>query len=122
MVKSCNECEKTYSSNDKLRNHIAIVHRGEKNFSCDKCDKSFGQKNHLKRHTDVVHDGVKKFKCDQCSSSFGQKTHLQKHERFHHGKENEEIGKNAIEYRCDPYSPIILSHTSACIRWLDSNV
>ena len=49
-IHKCPLCEKSYTTNYTLKDHVAYIHRGEKNQKCDKCGRSFGYIRALQRH------------------------------------------------------------------------
>ena len=62
----------------KLKNHIAVVHRGERPYKCDQCDQTFCYSNALKEHKDTIHEGVM-FTCQYCSKQMNRIANLNKH-------------------------------------------
>ena len=73
----CQECNKKFSSQERLNNHKSKVHSGAI-FKCEHCPRTFtklGEKNcHENNHT-------RPFKCDQCDKTFGKNSTLQGHLR-----------------------------------------
>jgi len=51
----CMECDKQYRTKRALNDHIAIVHRGQKNYACNECGKAFGRQNNLIDHVKRKH-------------------------------------------------------------------
>ena len=114
-IHKCPLCEKSYTTNYTLKDHVAYIHRGEKNQKCDKCGRSFGYIRALQRHkkstecksfldldsketinlpnTDQYIDSVKKFRCEFCQKAFGQKATLKKHISKIHGTKNDILKK-----------------------------
>ena len=43
----CEICEKTFSTNQSMSQHISIVHGEAKNFECNVCSKNFGHKHEV---------------------------------------------------------------------------
>lgn len=52
----CSICDKTYSSQDILRYHVAKVHSSAKPFQCDLCPRSYKYNKSLKIHR-LKHQG-----------------------------------------------------------------
>ena len=77
----CQLCEKVYSDNRGLQDHIMIVHEGKKdNFVCEICSKSFSRRTSLAAHK-LLHTGeYKVYHCDNCSASFKDKRYLVRHQ------------------------------------------
>ena len=97
-VYSCEDCDKTFASPGKLRQH-EYTHTGETPFECSipgqkknfkgtfillqsfsGCDKKFTSKFKLKRHI-LIHSQTKTFLCDVCHRAFRRKDHLKNHEK-----------------------------------------
>merc|ERR1712098_114058 len=77
----CQFCEKVYSDNRGLQDHIKIIHEGKKdNFVCDICSKSFSRRTSLAAHK-LLHSGeFKVYNCDNCPASFKDKRYLVRHQ------------------------------------------
>ena len=73
----CSICSKSYSSYDKLRNHISTVHEGK--IHCPICSKIFSNQCKLGKHISTAHEGKNSFKCEKCGSNFTEKTDLKRH-------------------------------------------
>ena len=51
----CNSCDKSFSDNAKLLQHIRNVHEGQRNHICEVCGKSFSQQGDRNRHIKKYH-------------------------------------------------------------------
>ena len=54
----CGQCDKVFSHNSTVHQHITSVHEGVK-FGCNQCDHQFTKQSGLARHVRNVHDGIK---------------------------------------------------------------
>jgi len=81
MSRICNFCDKTFVSEENLKDHI-LVHTGDKPFVCNVCDKAFALQKCLKNHF-VVHSREGQFVCNICSKSFILKRYLRRHIIIH---------------------------------------
>ena len=61
----CPKCSQTFSRREIMKEHVAIVHDGQKPFDCPHCSKAFGYKINMKRHMATVHDGPNAFSYKQ---------------------------------------------------------
>ena len=77
-IHACDECGKTFTAVESLRNHKIMMHIDEKLGQCDMCDKSFNDAYRLKYHKLQIHDG-RTFDCTLCENSFRHKYLLQEH-------------------------------------------
>ena len=79
----CQFCNKEYSINFHLKQHIRNVHEEKTKYKCDYCDKTFSKECDLSVHNDkhihTVHEGLKNYMCDTCEKSFTHKGYLKKH-------------------------------------------
>ena len=92
----CEECQKIYVSEAKLKGHILKSHpeleyispgtRLKADTKCHNCDKMFSSSYHLKRHQEAVHDqgpgGIQK--CSLCGAEFKRRDKLKAHMRSRH--------------------------------------
>eukprot|EP00092_Neocalanus_flemingeri_P000496 GFUD01000527.1.p1 GENE.GFUD01000527.1~~GFUD01000527.1.p1 ORF type:complete len:679 (-),score=144.66 GFUD01000527.1:78-2114(-) len=74
-------CDRAFRHRCEKNDHIAAVHRGEKNYVCEICSKAFPYRKSLKIHMELKHnDGTKEnILCTQCGSVFPSKLKLQIH-------------------------------------------
>ena len=81
----CELCEKSYTSNWGLKQHISNIHSGglEKRYKCEKCNKSFHNNFYLNHHQQS-HTGKLLYSCQICGQKFSYRNNLKKHETFFH--------------------------------------
>ena len=75
-VKTCDICQKAFTTRGGLVEHIKFVHVKEKNFVCEYCTKAFARKKELEYHVSAVHEKSGEFKCGFCD-----KIYLRQHEK-----------------------------------------
>ena len=96
---SCDICNGTFSTSEKLRSHIVDYHHLLEYKSCTHCDQIFCQNENWQTHLRVVHKHVKipkQFMCDICSSVFNKMDNLKQHiGNVHHGNK---------KYKCNTCS------------------
>lgn len=104
---SCNDCEKVYSHQQSLHNHIKKFHSNVKRpFICSKCNKKFDTEKKLKTHSLIHLPDDKKliYSCpmDDCDRKFSKSVNVQAHIKAIHMKDKPYLcsfcGKN---FRCD---------------------
>ncbi|XP_053715540.1 zinc finger protein PLAG1 [Synchiropus splendidus] len=80
---SCQECQKTFNSLEKLKVH-SYSHTGERPYRCSQpeCTKAFVSKYKLLRHS-ATHSPEKNHKCSYCEKTFHRKDHLKNHLHTH---------------------------------------
>ena len=85
---TCHVCGNIYQNNESLKNHINIIHMGQRNFPCDICGKLFTRARTMKTHRKNIHNDIKQFNCIYCNSAYGEKRNLLNHiKRNHPGSE-----------------------------------
>jgi len=74
-------CDRAFRHRCEKNDHIAAVHRGEKNYVCEICSKAFPYRKSLKIHMELKHnDGpVENILCTHCGGVFPSKLKLQIH-------------------------------------------
>ena len=77
----CTFCEKVFSGDGSVRQHIKIIHYKERH-TCNICGKQFLTKVALLPHTNM-HLGLRPYQCDKCESSFRGLDCFSKHKRMH---------------------------------------
>ncbi|EDS41441.1 conserved hypothetical protein [Culex quinquefasciatus] len=82
----CNECDKTFSLDKLLQEHIRIKHRGERPFQCKLCPKTYPRASTLFMHVKTVHEKIRKklYRCEKCTMSFVNKTAYDRHMNGRH--------------------------------------
>ena len=78
----CQDCERTFNSQQALRSHTKSKHEGVK-YACNQCDQLFTAPNGLTQHIQSVREGVK-YACDQCDYQATQQGHLKAHIKRKH--------------------------------------
>ena len=73
-----------------MKNHIRLIHEGEKPVQCSICSESFKSNKHLRSHTLHQHKQEAPHLCSICDANFSQKSKLKKHKELVH-KVHEEI-------------------------------
>jgi uncharacterized C2H2 Zn-finger protein len=104
-------CQKTYSSRDKLNFHIKIVHKGiTESVICRYCSKTFSRVGHRKQHENAQHMGVAAYDCTRCEKTFKTKFSLNGHVRKNHGQRFicEKCGKSYI------WKQNLIEHMQSC--------
>ena len=78
----CPDCDKKYTTYDKLKVHYSTIHEGNKH-ACEFCDYVSNFKKHLIEHVKVKHEGVK-YRCTECLIEFKRRRNLITHIKFKH--------------------------------------
>lgn len=80
----CSYCEKLFTRNSFMRDHVRRTHLKEKNVECSICNMKFFNNILLKRHM-VKHSGEKNYHCDVCGERFfwrkSLRTHMARHDK-----------------------------------------
>ena len=87
----CPKCDMYFSYlGIEMKNHIRLIHQGEKSVQCSICSESFKSNNCLKSHILHQHKREAPHLCSICDANFAQKSKLKKHKELVH-KVHEEI-------------------------------
>lgn len=78
----CTYCERMFTRNSFMIDHIRRIHYKEKTKPCSVCGEKFFD-NYLLRMHMVKHDGERKFHCDVCGKSFLRRSNLAGHMDVH---------------------------------------
>ena len=78
------ECDKSYSIQKDLDDHINIIHLKVKAFKCKVCKKDFGRKSSHTLQVQGAHTKERKFKCTGCPQAYKEKRNMLNHERKTH--------------------------------------
>ncbi|XP_062703321.1 zinc finger protein 91-like isoform X2 [Aedes albopictus] len=78
----CDQCSRVYSTKQKLRDHLRLVH-GEKKHVCPVCGKGYVLASQLRLHV-VTHSKATPFKCNMCEMSFKHGQTLSRHKSTQH--------------------------------------
>ena len=105
----CEQCGKTFASQQNLKIHIDRVHKKLKPFVCEWdigdgqiCNKTFATQQDLQRHIDTIHKKETPYRCEECGKAFSTRKNLEIHINRVHQKSrsfvcNWEVGKNAAK-------------------------
>ena len=83
----CILCEKQFTRQFALRDHVNLIHNGIRNYQCHNCSYQTSKKGNLKVHVDTVHgngNGENRFKCDVCDYSTMIHSNLKQHTKAKH--------------------------------------
>jgi len=79
----CTDCDKHYSTNSVLQEHIQSIHQKNFSFKCEHCVYRSNSKLRMETHR-RIHTGEKPFKCQMCEYRCGDRTSLFQHSRRDH--------------------------------------
>jgi len=83
----CEVCGAKAKSAKAVKEHIAMVHEGQRPWPCPHCGKTFAKKQYIDEHVAVTHKGEAPFECKVCSEKFTRRRAMLMHKRtVHEGK------------------------------------
>ena len=86
----CEICKKKFLMNCDLTKHLQI-HKNERAYKCKVCLKGFNKLNTMKEHVRLVHSGEKNHICSICDIGFPLKQQLISHNRTHTGEKPHQV-------------------------------
>ncbi|CAG8972327.1 hypothetical protein HYALB_00001730 [Hymenoscyphus albidus] len=81
MGTRCVPCDRSFNSEEALRQHLRDSLAHAPSFSCDDCDRSFNSEEALQQHLRDSLAHAPSFSCDDCDRSFNSEEALQQHLR-----------------------------------------
>ncbi|KAL3858219.1 hypothetical protein ACJMK2_012817 [Sinanodonta woodiana] len=81
----CTLCDRSYTEEYKLKEHIQVKHEKSVHFKCQLCYKDFTSKGGLKYHTKTTHNLDFSYWCKICQKGFNQLQYYQGHINQHAG-------------------------------------
>ncbi|TDG39383.1 hypothetical protein AWZ03_014196 [Drosophila navojoa] len=81
----CPKCERTFSSERRLGNHLLKHDTDQLEHSCHICHKSFANVHRLRRHIQSIHEDLHPHVCDICGKKFKFKPSFERHLQEHQG-------------------------------------
>ncbi|XP_017074550.1 transcription factor grauzone [Drosophila eugracilis] len=81
----CPKCERTFSSERRMANHLAKHDTDQLEHTCEICCKSFANIHRLRRHIQSIHEDLHRHVCDICGKKFKFKPSFERHLLEHQG-------------------------------------
>ncbi|EDW45718.1 transcription factor grauzone [Drosophila sechellia] len=81
----CPKCERTFSSERRMANHLAKHDTDQLEHTCEICCKSFANVHRLRRHIQSIHEDLHRHVCDICGKKFKFKPSFERHLLEHQG-------------------------------------
>ncbi|KAI8034993.1 transcription factor grauzone [Drosophila gunungcola] len=81
----CPKCERTFSSERRMANHLAKHDTDQLEHNCEICCKSFANIHRLRRHIQSIHEDLHRHVCDICGKKFKFKPSFDRHLLEHQG-------------------------------------
>jgi KRAB domain-containing zinc finger protein len=82
---TCQYCDKSFPSREKLQCHLVTDHFQVPQFDCPHCDRRFHKQCNLKNHVASVHDTKRPHMCVECFLKFETRDELDQHIDQTHG-------------------------------------
>ncbi|XP_076471695.1 uncharacterized protein LOC143301360 [Babylonia areolata] len=79
----CSVCGQVFNQPQALRNHVAIMHGGQRRFVCTQCGRRFSCHANRKRHM-RIHNNTFPYMCEICGQKFRHSNSLKDHVRRKH--------------------------------------
>lgn len=79
----CVHCQRRFTTNGHLTEHIVSQHKNPHSFCCEFCQKRFNVKSALVVHR-RTHTKERPFKCSHCDKGFASRTGMDAHVYRHH--------------------------------------
>jgi ribosomal protein S27E len=80
---TCPDCNRSFSTNAKMRRHHRLQHQKEGGHKCNICEKLLATPSSLRRHLDT-HSQEKQYQCDVCPKSYTSLKSLKSHKAADH--------------------------------------
>ena len=91
----CRDCDSVFDRLYKLKDHVAVIHKGEKpkyNEMCEHCGEAFDTQFRLEQHIALYHgDGETSHMCDKCGDVFKTPVDLKDHKNEKHKKSKKKL-------------------------------
>lgn len=81
----CPKCDRTFSSERRLSNHVLKHDTDQLEHSCQICEKRFANVHRLRRHIQSIHEDLHPHVCDICGKKFKFKPSFERHLLEHQG-------------------------------------
>ncbi|OQV15662.1 hypothetical protein BV898_10249 [Hypsibius exemplaris] len=99
----CKHCLKDFKVPECLREHVRVVHEGQKRFECHICHEKFKVYKTKMRHMDIKHANIT-YTCDVCPYSTKVRRNLKQHADAHE-KKKQKVKAGSDENRSDEAAP-----------------